>query len=193
MKSLGTKRLETDRLILRKINKKDYKQAYKNWCNSDQVEKYVTWAKHGSEDVTKELYEKWILEYEDKDTYRWIIELKESKEVIGTIGVSKKFLPYSTCEIAYCLGEKFWNKGIMTEAAKRVIKFLFEECGAKTVWAEYLENNPASGKVMEHVGMTYEGTLRKRVTDKEGKRNDLVVYSIIEDEYYGATSKNENA
>lgn len=193
MKNLGTKKLETNRLILRKINKTDYKQAYKNWCNSDKVEKYVTWSKHDNETITKELYDKWILEYDDKETYRWIIELKANKEVIGTIGVSKKFLAHSTCELGYCLGDKYWNQGIMTEAVKRVIKFLFEECEAKTIWAEYLENNPASGKVMVKAGMTYEGILRKRVTDKEGKRNDLIVYSILENEYYGDKSQKDNS
>lgn len=42
MKNLGTKTLETERLILRKINENDYKSAFENWCNSDKVEKYVT-------------------------------------------------------------------------------------------------------------------------------------------------------
>ena len=193
MNNLGTKRLETDRLILRKIDKEDYKQAYENWCSKEEVTKYVTWSKHLDENITKELYDKWILEYADNETYRWIIELKENNEVIGTIGVSKKFLEYSTCELGYCLSDKYWNRGIMTEAVKRVIKFLFEDCEAKTVWAEFLENNPASGKVMQKAGMKYEGILRKRVVDKEGKRNDLLVYSILESEYFGVESNDERA
>lgn len=56
-------------------------------------------------------------------------------------------------------------------------------CDAQTIWAEYLENNPASGMVMKKVGMKYEGTLRKRVVDKNNIRNDLIVYSILKDEY----------
>ena len=182
MKNLGTKRLETDRLILRKAKSDDYKDAFKNWGNSNLVDKYVTWTKHKNINVTKELYDEWINEYDDK-TYRWIIEDKKSHEAIGMIGLSKKFLSSSTCEVAYCLGDKFWNKGIMSEALKEVIRFLFLECDAKTIWAEFLENNPASGKVMEKVGMKYEGTLRKRVVDKDGIRNDLLVYSILSDEY----------
>ena len=183
MKNLGTKKLETERLILRKINKNDYKKAFKNWCNSEKVERYVTWKKHKDELETKELYDIWVSEYDDT-TYRWIIELKINGDVIGTIGVSKKFLSSSTCELGYCLGDKYWNLGIMTEAVVEVIRFLFEECEAETIWAEYLENNPASGKVMQKAGMKYEGTLRKRVVDKENIRNDLHVYSILKEEYF---------
>lgn len=182
MNNLGTKMLETERLILRKIKENDYKEAFKNWCNSDKVDKYVTWKKHENESITKNLYDSWISEYDDT-TYRWIIELKSTKEVVGTIGVSKKFLSSSTCEFGYCLGDKYWNKGIMTEAINEVIRFLFLECGAKTIWAEFLENNPASGKVMQKVGMKYEATLRKRVVDKDNIRNNLIVYSLLDEEY----------
>ena len=47
-----------------------------------------------------------------------------------------------------------------------------------------MSNNPASGKVMEKVGMKYEGTLRSRVTDKDNIRNDLISYSITKEEYF---------
>lgn len=183
MKNLGTKTLETNRLILRKINENDYKQAFKNWCNSDKVAKYVIWEKHENELVTKTLFGTWITEYNDQ-TYRWIIELKETNEVIGMISIASKYIPHSTYELGYCLGEKYWNKGIMTEVVKRVIKFLFEELDAETVCAKHLENNPGSGKVMEKSGMKYEGTLRKRYIDKDNIRNDLLVYSILKEEYY---------
>lgn len=191
MKNLGTKKLETERLILRKINKNDYKMAFINWCSSDKVEKYVTWNKHKDPLETKEIYDKWILDYDDT-TYRWIIELKSNHNVIGTIDVSKKFLSSSTCELGYCLSDKYWNKGYMTEAIKEVIRFLFEECEAETIWAEYLENNPASGRVMQKVGMKYEGTLRKRILDKDNIRNDLHVYSILKEEYYALVVRNTN-
>lgn len=183
MNHLGTKNLETERLILRKIKNDDYHMAYKNWCSSETVDKYVLWKKHENENVTKELYDKWISEYNDK-TYRWIIELKNNKEVVGTIDISNKFLESSTCEVGYCLSDKYWNLGIMTEALKEIIRFLFEECNCEVVWAEYLENNPASGKVMQKCGMKYEGKLRKRIVDKNNIRNDLIVYSILKEEFF---------
>lgn len=183
MKDLGTKTLETKRLILRKVKEEDYQDAFKNWCNSDKVAKYVTWTKHITEEETKILYKNWVKEYDEK-TYRWAIELKKINEVIGTIDVSKNFLSFGTCELGYCLSDKYWNQGIMTEAANEVVKFLFEECEADTICAEFLENNPASGKVMKKVGMKYEGKLRSRIVDKNNIRNDLLVYSILKEEYF---------
>lgn len=181
---LGTKTLETERLILRKINQNDYKQAYANWCSRDAVARYVIWEVHKNESETKELFDNWIKQYEDNDTYRWIIEYKENHEVIGTIDVSKKFIDFDTCEIGYCMSDDYWNKGIMTEALKAVIKYLFEECKAETICADYLEYNPASGKVMKKAGMKYEGIQRKRVLDKDGRRNDLISCSILKEEYF---------
>ncbi len=185
MKYIGSKQLETKRLILRKIKRNDAKQAFENWCNSDIVSKYVMWNKHEDLQTTDKLYDTWEKEYKDLKTYRWIVEIKKTNELIGTIDVvSKKYLPYSSCEIGYCYGEKFWNKGYATEALESVIKFLFEECSAEVIFAEHMSNNPASGKVMEKAGMKYEGNLRSRIIDKDGLRNDLLSYSITKDEYF---------
>lgn len=184
MKQIGTKQIETKRLILRKLTKDDANEAFYNWCNSTQVDRYVLWKQHQNVDVTKNQFEKWELEYEDKKTYRWIVEIKETKQLIGTIDVSKKYLDHETCEIGYCYGDKFWGQGYATESLKAVIKYLFEEADAKLICAEHMENNPASGKVMKKAGMKYEGIQRSRVIDKEGIRNDLISYSITKEEYY---------
>ena len=192
MKFLGTKDLETTRLLLRKIKLEDAYQAYNNWCNSNQVDKYVLWKKHENVEVTLNQYAKWLEEYKDPKTFRWIVELKNTHEVIGTIDVAKKFINFGSCEIGYCYGEKYWNNGYATEALKAVIKFLFEECEADLINAEFMSNNPASGKVMAKAGMKYEGTLRSRVIDKDNLRNDLLSYSITKDEYLKKDENGQN-
>lgn len=186
MKYIGTKELETERLILRKVKKEDAEQAYQNWCNSSEVSKYVLWEKHNSIDITKKLYEFWENEYENLNVYRWIVQTKDTNELIGTIDVSPKgLIKYGACEIGYCYGEKYWGNGYATEALKAVIKFLFEECDANVVFAEHMSNNTASGKVMQKAGMKYEGVLRNRIIDKDNNLNDLISYSITKEEYNG--------
>lgn len=186
MKYLGTKDLETERLFLRKVRKEDYLEAFNNWCNKDGVDKYVLWKKHESPEITLKQYTNWESEYESPKTFRWIVGIKETNQLIGTIDVSNQFIKYGTCEIGYCYGDEFWGNGYATEALKVVIKYLFEECEADVVCAEFMNNNPASGKVMEHAGLKYEGILRSRVIDKDNKRNDLVSYSITKDEYFAS-------
>lgn len=184
MNLIGTKSIETNRLLLRKVKKEDAKEAYNNWCSSDKVSKYVFWEKHKNVEETKELFEMWERDYENLDTFRWIVEIKDTNELIGTIDVmGKKYFKYDVCEIGYCYGEKFWNKGYASESLKAVIKYLFEEAGFEVGYANHLSNNPASGKVMEKAGLNKEGILRGRMVDKNGIRNDLVSYSITKDEY----------
>lgn len=184
MKYIGTHTIETERLILRKLTINDAYRAFENWCNKEDVDKYVLWKKHENVNVTLKQYENWVLEYDNPKTFRWIIEIKETGTVIGTIDVSSRFLRFGTCEIGYCYGDEFWNKGYGTETLKAIIKYLFEEAEADLICAEHMSNNPASGKIMEKSGMKYEGILRSRVIDKNNKRNDLINYSITREEYY---------
>ena len=55
MKNLGTKELETKRLVLRKLKENDYKDAFKNWCNSSNVDRYVLWTRHKNEEETTDI------------------------------------------------------------------------------------------------------------------------------------------
>ena len=185
MKHIGTKELETERLILRKVRLEDADEAYKNWCSHDIVAKYVLWDTHKSVEETKELYKIWVEDYKNLDTYRWIVELKSTHELVGTIDVaSKRYLRFDVAEIGYCYGDAYWNKGYGTEALKRVIKYLFEEVGFEIIFAEHSTLNPGSGKVMQKSGMKYEGILKGRIIDKDGIRNDIASYSITKEEYF---------
>ena len=184
MNLIGTKELDTKRLLLRRIKDTDYHDAFINWCSSDNVCKYTLWDKHKDESVTQRLYEMWIREYDYPDTFRWIVELKETHEIIGTIDVaSKHFIKFGAVELGYCYGEKFWGKGYATEALKRVIKYLFDEVEMDVLYADYMERNPNSGKVMKKSGMIYEGVSRARVLDHDGIRNNLMSYSITKEDY----------
>lgn len=185
MNHIGTKTIETDRLLLRRLTKNDAYKAFQNWCSKDKVVEYLLWKKHESIETTLNQFDGWEKEYDDLKTYRWIIELKENYDLIGIIDLGKGFLRFDSCEIGYCYSDKYWGNGYATESLNAVIKYLFEECDAKTVFAEYMSENIASGKVLEKVNMKYEGVLRSRVVDKNGKRNDLISYSITKEEYLG--------
>ena len=171
--------LETDRLILRKYTKDDVEPFYNNVGSDFEVTKYVMWNKHENISATKELIDKWILDYEKGDTFRWAVVLKSDGNLIGNIDCVKVDIKNKTCEIGYVYGSKFWGCGYATEAFKKVIDYLMNEVGIYTVYAEHLGLNPASGEVMKKCGMTYEGTLKNRVIDKTtGVYDNLVCYSI---------------
>ena len=183
MKFLGTKQIETERLILRKIEPKDYVVAYKEWCSDPEQVKYTIHGIHKSEEVTKNLYDKWIEEYNDEKTFRWMIVLKDNNEQIGTIDINNTWSKYGCVEPGYVIAKKHWGKGYATEACYAVMDYLFNECDVETIYSQFMEDNIASGKVMQKCGMTKEGQLRNRCEDKSGKKQDLLSYSITKDEF----------
>ena len=79
----------------------------------------------------------------------------------------------------------------MPEAAAAVLKFLFEEVGFNRIAADHDSNNPKSGRVMQKIGMTYEGTLRKAGFNNQGIIDD-VWYSILKEEWEKKKMRNKN-
>lgn len=177
MNHLGTKVLETERLILRPFRETDSEDMYNNWACSDHVTKYLTWPPHSSIEVTKEILELWISSYGDQKNYQWCVEWKENHQAIGSIGIVHLDDKIDAVEIGYCIGEAYWNRGITTEALKAIIRFLFEEVGCNRISARHDTNNPNSGRVMKKAGLLYEGTLLEADLNKTGIC-DMVVYGI---------------
>ena len=178
----GTKKLETERLILRQFKIEDYVEMYNNWACEDVVTKFLTWQTHTNQDATKSVLADWIPKYENKDFYNWAIELKEENRLIGNISVVSLREETLSAILGYCIGSKWWGKEIMPEAGKAVLKYLFEEVGFNRIAANHDKNNPKSGRVMQKIGMTYEGTLRSAGFCNQGIIDD-VRYSILKSEW----------
>jgi RimJ/RimL family protein N-acetyltransferase len=75
-----------------------------------------------------------------------------------------------------------WNKGYCTKAARAVLSYAFEDLGLNRVHASFLKRNPASGRVMEKIGMRYEGCMRQHTSRWEAFE-DLVMYGIVKCEH----------
>jgi len=185
VENIGTKRLETERLILRKGSVNDAEEIFNNYCTDPLVTKYVTWDVHKSIDDSIKYLRYFEDSYRKEHSYNWLIESKEINQIIGAITAINVDVKNRTIEIGYCLGSNWWNKGYMTESLKRVIQFLFEEVCVETIYAEHWADNPSSGKVMLKSGMKYEGALRSRLIDKNtNKPTNLESYSIIREDYF---------
>ena len=182
MEHKGTIRLETERLILRRVSLGDVKPAFKNWVNDERVTRFLTWQPHGDESVTEEVFKSWVGSYEKKDFYLWAIVPKDLGEPIGTISGQHIVEEENRLEIGYCIGYDFWGKGYMPEALKKVIEFLFTEVKPTRIIARHAKENPNSGRVMQKAGMKYVTTLPKAGECNYGKV-DLLIYDISRDEY----------
>jgi [ribosomal protein S5]-alanine N-acetyltransferase len=104
-------------------------------------------------------------------------------ELVGCMGLRVK--DHGIAEIGYWVGMPFWGRGYATEAGRAVLRYGFQECGLQRIFAGHFARNPASGRVLQKIGMTYEGTLRRHEL-KWGEYQDLVFYGILAEEFLSA-------
>ena len=184
MNHKGTVRIETERLILRRFEEKGIIPAFYNWESDDAVTKFLRWETKKSVDETREVMLEWISSYEKDDFYQWAIVLKDgADEPIGTISVVDMNEKLDIVHIGYCIGSKWWHRGVTSEAFSGIIPFLFEKVRANRIESQHDPNNPNSGKVMMKCGLKYEGTLRQADYNNQGIV-DACMYSLLADEYF---------
>ena len=179
MNKAGTRTLETSRLVLRRFTIEDAEDMYNNWASDIKVTEFLTWSPHPNVDFTRLLLQDWISKYEDGGYFNWVIELRENGQAIGNISVVKLDERIEAAEIGYCMSRNYWGQGIMPEALKAVMEYLFDTVGLNRVAACHDVNNAKSGRVMEKAGMKLEGTLRATGRNNQGELYDKVWYSMI--------------
>ncbi len=173
----GTKTLYTERLVLRKFTVDDADDFYNNWGKDEKVTRFLSWQPHKSVDETKELLKDWCKAYESDKTYNWAIEY--DKKVIGSLSVVILHEKREFADLGYCMGYDYWNKGIMTEAVKTIIDYLFSEISVNRIGISHAVKNPGSGRVAQKCGLSYEGTRRELFKDRNGEFHDISEYGII--------------
>ena len=143
--------LETERLLLRPLTTDDA-QAVFEWAGDPIVARYMLYSKHKSIDETLQWLES--LKNSPKDSFNWGFVRKSDGKLIGSGGVR-----YVDEEKAWMVGYNIrhdcWNMGYTTEAAKRFIKYAYEELDAHDFISDHAVDNPASGKVMEKCGLKF--------------------------------------
>lgn len=178
----GTQEIETQRLILRKFEISDAYDMFYTWANDDEVTKYMRWEPHKSVEETREVLTHWISKYEKPKIYHWGIVLKENNQLIGSLGIEVKN-EYDFCaEAGYCIGQKFWGKGYTAEALRAVFHYMFFEVGLNRIEACHSVENPASGRVMQKAGMTFEGMARQKYRCRLGFQ-DSNMYAILKEDW----------
>lgn len=184
MQHKGTVTLETPRLILRRYRPDDAGDMYRNWAQSEAVTEFLTWPPYRSVTQAEDYIRSVIDSYDDPARYIWVIEDKESCQAVGSIDAVELREDIACATIGYCIGERYWGRGMMTEAFGAVIRYLFDEVGVNRIEAAHDVRNPASGRVMEKCGLRCEGTLRQAGRNNQGI-HDVVMRAILRKDYRG--------
>ncbi len=128
--------------------------------------------------------EQWIATHESLratgELAVFALALRESLTLIGAMSLQINSR-CSHANLGYWIGHEYWNKGYCTEAAEAVLTYGFTDLGLNRIHASHLARNPASGKVMQKIGMQHEGVQREH-TRKWDRYEDLVIYGLLKRE-----------
>ncbi|MCM3088606.1 GNAT family N-acetyltransferase [Bhargavaea ginsengi] len=169
--------ITTERLLLRRFTAADAPEVSR-LCDNYNMYKSTLNLPHP---YPLESALEWIATHEESfasgQLYEFAITGRETGHIYGAVGLSHQ-QTHKHGEIGYWIGEEYWGQGYATEAVKAVLDFAFREKDIHRVYARFFASNPASGKVMEKCGMTYEGTQKDHIY-KEGRYEDLLLYGIL--------------
>ncbi|MGZ3789887.1 MAG: GNAT family N-acetyltransferase [Bacteriovorax sp.] len=177
------KTVETKRLVLRLLKESDVNDIYA-YCSNPNVARYVTWEAHQTLKDSMKLIEHAKTCYEKGWPEPIAIVLKDDpeKKVIGTVGMFVVSAKNRTFELAYALDELHWGKGILVEASRALIDHAFKHFSLDRLQCRCFAENVQSSRVMEKLGMTFEGIARSSMY-KNNKSYDLKVYSLLKSEW----------
>ncbi|KAK8803795.1 hypothetical protein WA158_001489 [Blastocystis sp. Blastoise] len=181
LRHLGTKTLETERLILRRFTVNDVDAMYA-WASDPEVAGNMRYERHQNKEETKELLQMWSDTYDDPTVYNWAIELKENHDVIGSIGMVDSDEHDRKIAVGYNLRRDMWGHGYAPEALRCVIHYAIFDVGFNRVYGYYFLNNPNSCKVQQKAGMKFEGILRQYVYVK-GEYKDVGMNAIVRSDF----------
>lgn len=146
--------LETKRLILRPWVQDDAESLYE-YAKDPGVGPIAGWPPHTSVENSRAIIRD-VLSADE--TYA--VCLKEDNRAIGSIGLispmqSHTEIDANELEIGYWIGVPFWGRGLIPEAAGRLIRHAFEDLGCSALWCGYYEGNERSRRCQEKCGFTF--------------------------------------
>ena len=174
--------LHTERLILRSFTLEDAADV-KRLASDPDVAPATYFIERSYEEGAAEEWIWWCHEWlEDGERANLAITLRMDGTLIGTVELTFRIhLPYNDASLGYWIGKPYWNCGYATEAAKAMVAYGFREHDLDLIYADYFNLNPASGRVMQKIGMRYAYDLPKDPEDDSSK--DMIRYKILKSEF----------
>ncbi|MBQ8179153.1 MAG: GNAT family N-acetyltransferase [Candidatus Methanomethylophilaceae archaeon] len=164
---IRTRHLLTERLELRMFTMEDVRDAHRNWMTDPDVTHFLTWDVHGDVSETARVISAWIDQY-PAGSMDWCITLRGSTEPIGSITAVRDHPDEGYCEIGYCLSQRYWDNGYMTEAIRAIVRYIFDTTCYGWIQARHEVENEASGRCLEKCNFREWGR-REMVNPKTGR------------------------
>jgi len=173
--------LSTERLILRKLETTDAKRI-EELAGDYDVAKTTLNIPHPYPKGSALVFIHSVIESESKGKLvTYAVTTRKTNELIGLMAISIHST-FNRGELAYWVGKPYWGQGYGTEAAKALLQYGFEVLQLNRIYAQSFTTNPGSWRIMEKIGLKYEGTLRQHAS-RFGEYYDLAQYGILKEEF----------
>lgn len=147
------------------------------WRNDPDVNRYLS-----ERLMTKEEAEAWFGRLRCNPKI-WIKAILYDDRLVGYGTVESIDETNRKCELALIIGEKdVWGRGIGGTILVEMLRYAFDELRMHRVWAVAIRGNDRSERLLKRAGFSHEGTMRGAIS-KAGTFTDLLIYSILENEY----------
>jgi len=179
--------LETERLRLRPFTFDDEAAVFA-LVSDPEIARFVRFKAHRTPAETRAFLELVQQYYRRGEPFAWAIVRREDGRLIGSCGFVSQGGERRSAEIGYWLGKPYWGKGYAEEAAQALVRFGFEQMGLEFVEAKCFLENRAGQRVIEKLGMKFEGTDRSEMI--KGEYPELNMYGISREDWRGKQTPN---
>ena len=169
--------LETPRLILRALRMDDLHDLYR-YASDPSIDQYTPWAHYQSLEEAHEDLTGYVAQYRAGEMGVWGIESRADQRLLGICNFSYWQPRDRRAEVGYTIARDSWGQGLATEAVHALISFGFRRMNLVRIEALCMPDNIASERVLQKVGMQFEGLLRSYQMWR-GKPQDLKMYALI--------------
>jgi RimJ/RimL family protein N-acetyltransferase len=174
--------IRTDRLLLRGFEARDA-QVVSELAGAREIAAVTKQIPHP---YPREAAVTWIAthrtDFEKRTAYHFAVTLPETGTLVGAASIVQIHPEHLRGTLGYWLGKPYWGRGYGTEAARGVVDFGFTKLGLHRIYANHFAGNDKSGRIMQKLGMIFEGRLRSHIR-KWGQPIDLIYYGILAEEF----------
>lgn len=181
--------LRTRRLLLRRLRLEDADDIFA-YASDPLMTPFVLWEPHRTVDDAREFLQRTLKGYAEGLPPVWGIQHLAEGALIGSCAFHEISFMHARAEIGYALARKCWGQGLMTEAVRALLAYGFRSLHLNRIEARCDVENTASWRVMEKVGMRFEGVLRQNIV-LHGRPRDARMYAILREDWTATSPKKE--
>lgn len=170
--------IHTERLVLRPPRVSDADLIFHAYAQDAEVTRYLVWRPHETVRETENFLTTCVASWRNGDRFSWVITLRKSVELIGMVEIR---IDGFKADVGYVVARPLWGKGTAAEGLLPVVEWAQAQESIYRVWALCDVENMASARVLEKVGMTREGILRRNLLhpNSSDEPRDCYCYAVV--------------